>query len=88
VNNCTISNQVSKINNSVATVSNHDYLTSSNGVKNDDAYEVFCGGIEYKINKNDDIESLCVFITTRRLISITQLRGNYFHTFFTLFFYK
>ena len=38
--------------------------------------QIFCGGIHYEIDDDDEIVSLRVFVTTKRLISITQLRGK------------
>ena len=47
-----------------------------------DEDQVFCGGIEFKVDDKDQLEYLRIFITTKRLISITQKRSNFFHTYY------
>lgn len=42
----------------------------------DEEDEVFCGGIDYSLNDDDQVVSLRVLITTRRLLSQTQMRGK------------
>ena len=44
---------------------------------NDD--EVFCGGFEYKLDDEDSIEYLRLFVTTKRLISFTEKSNIYFN---------
>ena len=43
-----------------------------------DEDQVFCGGIEFKVDDKDQLEYLRIFITTKRLISITQKRKDFF----------
>lgn len=45
---------------------------------------VFCGGFKYYLNDDDEVTTLRVFLTTKRLISLTQIRSN-FHTFLFIF---
>ena len=44
----------------------------------------FCDGLHYNINEDDELVSLCVFVKTKRLLAITQLRGNYIHNIYNL----
>ena len=52
-----------------------DWCEARQDIPQDDD-QIFCGGIDYEIDDDDEIVSLRVFITTKRLISITQLRGK------------
>ena len=44
--------------------------TKSEVPEDDD--EVFCGGCEYHLNDTDEITFLRIFVTTKRLISLTK----------------
>ena len=52
-----------------------EWCEQRKNIPNDDD-EVFCGDYKYDLNEDDQVDTLCVFVTTKRLVSLTQLRSN------------
>ena len=44
--------------------------------------DIFCGGVNYNLDKNDKLIELNIFITTPKLLSLTKNNSEYFFLFF------
>ena len=42
----------------------------------DDYDKVFCGDYNYSLDEDNEIDTLCILVTTKRLIGLTK-KGNY-----------